>query len=256
MNTARIQSELAGTLFHTVHHFSTIHSTNTHGVEEAHRGAEAGTVYIADEQTAGRGRGGHTWHSKIGDGLYLSALLRPRLSSQESLKISLAAGIAAQTAIEIVTGVRIDIRWPNDLMLNGRKLGGILTESSLANDGTLRFAVTGIGINLNQSAMPPEIENISTSLRIATGKEFSREDLAVQLLRAFSEEIQLLEQDQEAILSTFERASTWAFGKCVTVAEEGGYTGITDGLSATGLLRILCDDGTIREVRHGGVREA
>src|ERR1700724_41737 len=121
-----LDRELAGTPFAgRVRHFASIDSTNTLAMREAEEGQQSGTVYIADEQTGGRGRGAHSWHSAPGSGLYVSILLRPRLAPADILWVSLATGLAVQQAIREVTSLAIDLRWPNDLLLSGRKLGGI-----------------------------------------------------------------------------------------------------------------------------------
>ncbi|MBS1813630.1 MAG: biotin--[acetyl-CoA-carboxylase] ligase [Acidobacteria bacterium] len=256
---ARLAPALDGTIFNgSIFHYPSIDSTNRVALERAKLGGN-GDIFIADEQTAGRGRGGHTWHSAADDGLYLSVLIRPKLNASDVLKISLATGLAAQAAIHQVTGLHIDIRWPNDLILPsmaGRKCGGILTETALLPDGALAYAVIGIGINLNQTELPVALQHLSASLRMAAGTLVSRDEVAAALLTHLSSEISRLESAPESVLARFEEASTWAHGKRVSVAEDEGYTGTTDGLSATGLLRVRCDDGSVREVRHGGVREA
>ena len=273
LELAEIAAGLAGTPFaEHMHAFGSIGSTNTLAVEAAQAGAQTG-VWVADEQTAGRGRGGHTWHSAPGDGLYVSVLLRPKLSGAEVLKISLAAGLAAVNSIRRATGAVISLRWPNDLMekgreREGRKLGGILTESALeSGEGRLSYAVVGIGMNLNQRAMPPHLEGIATSLRMSglgqsQTEDTRREVLLPLLVRELAGEVRLLEREAagealaEGILARFEAASPAVRGVRVRVAEEGGYTGVTDGLEATGLLRVRADDGSLRIVRHGGVRRA
>lgn len=241
-----------------VFHFESIDSTNRVALENG-RAGHLGEVFIADEQTAGRGRGGHAWHSRRGDGLYLSVLIRPRVPADDLLKLSFAAGLAAQEAVREVSDVPIDLRWPNDLVVpaaSNRKCGGTLTETSLHPGGALAFCVIGIGINVNHEAMPADLREISTSLRIVSGKTLDRDSLAVALLQKLSAGIADLESDPKRVMERFASASTWVRGKRVTVAEDGGYTGITEGLSATGLLRVRCEDGSLREVRHGGVREA
>src|ERR1700761_7400040 len=128
-------------------------STNQLALEAAQAGARRG-IWLADEQTAGGGRSGHSWHSTRGDGLYVSVLVTPELPLDRALWLSLATGLAAQQAILATTGIRIDLRWPNDLLCGSRKLGGILVESSVANALTatsvgLRYAVLGVGINVH-----------------------------------------------------------------------------------------------------------
>lgn len=276
-SVATVNDALAGTVFHhLVQHFAIIDSTNTRAIADAQGGAPHGTVYIADEQTAGRGRGGHTWHSEPDRGLYLTALVRPALRSSDVLKLSLAAGIASARAVREVTGIAIDVRWPNDLVtLPGgesqpsRKLGGILTESASTPDGTLRYAAIGIGMNLNQATFPPELAEVATSLRRTVSSvsgdmpaAISRTAMAIALLRSLDHELKLAEAEARGesvsppLFERFAAVSTWVHGKHVEVAEDGGYTGVTSGLTREGLLRIVAEDGSERVVRHGGVREA
>ena len=257
---ARVDDALRGTIFHgKLHHFTTIDSTNTRALNDAHAGAEAGQVYIADEQTAGRGRGGHAWHSEPDRGLYLTALVRPALHSRDVLKLSLAAGIAAYRAIHEITGCSIDLRWPNDLVAPqaagaSRKLGGILTESASTPDGSVRHAAIGIGINLNQTEFREDLRMTATSLRLAVGLSISREAVAIALLNHLHRELADVVA-KDSVFVRFSQISSWVHGKHVQVSEDGGYTGVTAGLTDAGLLRVLCDDGRERVVRHGGVRE-
>ena len=151
-----------------LHHHTSVPSTMTLALEAALSGAETG-VWVADEQTAGRGRGGHTWHSIPGEGLYVSVLIRPRIPLAHALWLSLATGLAAKHAIAEITGLTPDIRWPNDLLLNKKKCGGILVETA-SDPGTaqLRHAIIGIGINTNHQSFPAALEPLATSLALAT----------------------------------------------------------------------------------------
>ena len=269
LDLARIERGIAGTGFAgNLHHFQSIDSTNTRAVSDAQAGTAAGQVYIADRQTAGRGRGGHQWHSAADDGLYLSLLLRPRLLAADALKLSLAAGLAARCGVRMAASLQVDLRWPNDLVLPrdgalSHKLGGILTETASTPAGVLRYAVVGIGINLNQTEFPPELGGLATSVRVATGHAVFREAVLVELLRAFTPELAMLEAESAGaapdasgtLAQRFEAASSWPRGKRVRVAEDGGFDGVTDGLTEEGLLRVRLYDGDVRIVRHGGVRE-
>jgi BirA family biotin operon repressor/biotin-[acetyl-CoA-carboxylase] ligase len=202
-----VSAGLAGTRFEGgVKHFASLGSTQTLANEAAQAGEPEGRVWVADEQTAGRGRGGHAWHSVAGDGLYLSALTRPRLGLVEALWISLATGLAVQTAVYQVTGVRPDLRWPNDLLIGdgssaGKKFGGILVETSSAAAGVggtaemLRYAIIGIGLNVGHKEFPEELRELATSLLLATGTVWPRESLLVALLRALDEELDRLEAE-------------------------------------------------------------
>ncbi len=264
LNPTELRAALVGTRFPArLHHFPTAESTNTLLFEAAANGAPEGAVYLADEQTVGRGRGGHTWHSAPGDGLYLSVLAKPALHLREALWISLATAVALHSAIKATTGLSIDIRWPNDLLLPqpggpGKKLGGILVEASVnpGEDPLLRYAVIGIGLNINHESFPPELAPIATSLRLATGQQQGRNALLIAILRALDLELTQLEAHDPDLLARFTAASTWVRGKRVRVPEQGGYTGITAGLDPRGYLLVDADDGTQRTVLSGGVREA
>ncbi len=263
LNPVALRAALVGTRFPArLHHFPTADSTNTLLLEAAANDAPEGTVYLADAQTQGRGRGGHTWHSSPGDGLYLSVLAKPRLPLREALWISLATGLAVQSAIKTVTGLDADIRWPNDILLPqpsgpGKKLGGILVEAAVepGEDAMLRYAVIGIGLNINHETFPPELSPIATSLRIATNEPQSRNALMIAILRALDLELTQLEAHEPDLLERFTTASTWVRGKRVHVPEQGGYSGITAGLDRNGYLLVDADDHTQRTVLSGGVRE-
>jgi BirA family biotin operon repressor/biotin-[acetyl-CoA-carboxylase] ligase len=255
-DVAAANRALAGTRFaRHVEHFASVDSTNSLLLAAAAEGAPEGTVFVADEQTAGRGRGGHEWHSSAGDGLYVSVLIRPSLPMSEALWISLATGLAAQTAVRETAGLNLDIRWPNDLMLGSRKCGGILVETSVEGP-LLRFAVIGIGINVNHENFPPELADVATSLHFASGNIQRREPLLIALLRALDLELTRLESGDSSLLDRFTAASTWVRGKRVFVAEAGGYTGLTDGIDLHGFLQVTSDDGVRHTVLSGGVREA
>jgi len=269
LNLPSIEAAIAGTQFaNHLHHLASTPSTNTLALEAAQQGASTG-VWVADAQTAGRGRGGHTWHSTPGDGLYVSILVRPTLVGADTLKLSLAAGLAASRAISQICQHDIDLRWPNDLMLHTpegpeKKFGGILTESSMEASGALAYAVIGIGMNLNHAAFPDELSSLATSLRLVLGHPVSREDILAQLLIALESEINLLESEiagtrppnTQPLAVRFGRASSWVQNLRVQVDEDAGYTGITSGLNPQGLLQVTLDDASIRIVRHGGVRRA
>lgn len=258
-----------GTIFAGhIHHLFKTHSTNTAAMQAAAEKAPEGTVFLAEEQTAGKGRGGHSWYSAAGSGIYCSVVLRPQLSPADSLVLSLAAGLAASYAVEEITALKPDLRWPNDLLLTRapspdapgagggtRKFCGILTELN-AEATRVRYVVVGIGINVNQDYFPPDIADVATSLRIEGGRSYSRVELAAALLRALDREYRGLTGDPEArpkIIERFEQRSSYARGLRVEVEEDGGYTGVTDGLDERGFLQVRTENGK-RTVLHGGVR--
>ena len=223
-------------------------------MEAASTGADEGTIFLADQQTAGRGRNGHGWHSETGTAILLSVVLRPRIQVAEVLWLSLMAGLAVHDAISRTCGIACDLRWPNDLLIDRKKVCGILTEIS-GEAEQLRYAVVGIGVNVNQPSFAQELEHLATSLRIETGKEWSRTELLVSLLNAFQTEYHraLAAPGIESLLSRLQTASSYVRGKRVHVDEAGGYDGITDGLDARGFLRVRTTEG-VRIVLSGGVR--
>jgi BirA family biotin operon repressor/biotin-[acetyl-CoA-carboxylase] ligase len=239
--------------------FPSIHSTNTHAMQEAESNAPDGMVYFADEQTAGRGRGAHQWSSPPGSGLYVSVLLRPRIPPADVLWLSLAAGLAVRHAVEQITSLTCDLRWPNDLLLGPRKFCGILTELN-AEVTRIRHLVIGIGINVHQAEFQPELRDIATSLHIETGREWPRQELLVALLQSLHREVVALSdpatarEATQSILERLERASSWIRGKQVRVEEMEGFSGVTDGLDARGFLQVRTPQG-LRTVYSGGVRE-
>lgn len=203
---------------------------------------EFSAAVIAEEQSAGLGRHGHTWHSEPQAGIYCSIVLERRPV------LTLALGLAAVEAIAEATGLACDLRWPNDLMLGGKKAAGILVQLV---DGK---AVAGIGINVNHRAFPAELAAEATSLRLEAGREFAREEILLALLPAVD---RLLEFDQESVLRLFAQASSYASGRRVTVSQpEGVIEGVTAGLDKDGYLVVRRDDGTDTLILAGGVRAA
>lgn len=257
---AALEAALAGSRFAgRLHYFRSIASTNTHAMREAEGGAPDSSVYFADEQTGGRGRGAHEWSSPPGAGLYVSILLRPQIAPADILWLSLAAGLAVQNAIRNVTGLEPDLRWPNDLLLGPRKFCGILTELS-AEATRVRHAVVGIGINVHHARFPPELRPIATSLFLETDRSFSRQALLPALLQSLDCEVRALTAPSdpavpaESICRRLEAGSSWIRAKRVRVEEAGGYTGITAGLDGRGFLRVQTAEG-MRTVFSGGVRD-
>jgi len=254
---AAAETELAGTVFAGKLHFSSVTgSTNTDALTAARNGAAHGSVFFADEQTAGRGRGDHRWHSSAGDGLYVSAVMRPRLSTAQIPLIPLVAGLAATEAVRTVAGVAIDLRWPNDLLIGPRKAGGILVESKTEAAG-LAFAVIGIGINVHQREFDPAHATPATSLDIAVGRRVSRQALLVALLKSLEREMVLLSKTETAneTLARVEQASTWLKGRRVRVHGPQECVGVTAGLDAQGFLLVRTDKGLVT-VQTGGIRAA
>jgi BirA family transcriptional regulator, biotin operon repressor / biotin---[acetyl-CoA-carboxylase] ligase len=250
---------LKGTIFGAskqIHHYYKISSTNSEAMRSAVEGAPEGSVFLAEEQLSGRGRGENTWHSARSAGIYCSVILRPALPPSEALIFSLAAGLAVRGAVaEIAPQLLADLKWPNDVLVSGKKFCGILTEMN-AEATRVRHLVVGIGINVNQVKFPAELREIATSLRIETGTEWSRVELCAALLKSLDREYRSLVEDasaREEILRRFEESSSSVRGTKVRIEENGGLMGVTEGLDERGFLQVRTAEG-LRTVVSGTVR--
>jgi BirA family biotin operon repressor/biotin-[acetyl-CoA-carboxylase] ligase len=239
-----------------LHHFYKIGSTNMAAMAAAAEGAPEGSVFLAEEQTAGRGRGSNSWQSPRSTGIYCSVVLRPAQPPAEVLALSLAAGLAVRAAIQQVDSrVQADLKWPNDVLIGGQKVCGILTEMN-AEVTRVRYVVVGIGINVNQASFPTDLA--ATSLRLATGSEWSRVELGAALLKSLDREYRQLTGDADArssILRRFAENSSWVNGRTVRIEENGSsFEGTTEGLDERGFLRVRTPSG-VKTVLSGTVRE-
>ena len=248
---------LQGTMFNNrIQHYYKIASTNTAAMEAASAGAPEGSVFLAEQQTSGRGRGGHEWHSAQSAGIYCSVVLRPALPPSDALILSLAAGLAVHSVVEGIGGhLKVDLKWPNDVLIGGKKFCGILTEMN-AEATRVRYLVIGIGINVNQKSFPAELQSIATSLRMATGTEWSRVELCTALLKSLDREYRALLENpgaHAAVLQRFQERSSSVRGCRVQVEENGGFEGITEGLDAQGFLRVRVGSA-VRTILSGSIR--
>jgi BirA family biotin operon repressor/biotin-[acetyl-CoA-carboxylase] ligase len=250
-----LEASLADSVFAGKLHFSPVTgSTNTDALAAARDGAPHGSVYFADEQWAGRGRGDHTWQSAAGQGLYVSVLLRPSIRASVLSVIPLTAGLAAANAIETVANLNADLRWPNDLLIGTRKTGGILVESR-TESGEVSFVVIGIGINVHQREFDPDLATSATSVDIEAGRRVSRGALLVSLLKSLQSETRGL-HDPTVVAAIPARAaaySTWLWNRPVEVHGPQACVGITAGTDENGFLRVLTATGEVT-VQTGGIR--
>jgi BirA family biotin operon repressor/biotin-[acetyl-CoA-carboxylase] ligase len=253
-----LKSRLKGSLFGKhIHHFLKTASTNRVAMELGYANEPEGTIVLAEEQTAGRGRAGRVWHSERGTGIYVTLLLRPQISPVQAPLLTIMAGLSARAAIQAQTGLTIDLKWPNDLMIGSKKLGGILTEMH-AEPSQIRHVVVGIGINANQDKFPGEFSSIATSLRLQLDRSISRMELLVRLLREFESNYnRFLREGAPGVTQRFEAVSSYARGKRVRVSSGAeSYSGVTAGLSPEGFLQVEREAGNIVTVIAGDVREA
>lgn len=254
---AELERQLAGlSLPIKLHWHERIGSTNAEAARLAQQGAPEGTVVIADEQTAGRGRLGRQWHSPPGTGLWLSLVLRPAVPPAACAGMTLTAGVAVAVAIERVTGLAPRIKWPNDVLIGGRKVCGILTEIS-AEWERVHHLIVGIGINVNQTEAdwPPELQNRATSLRLASGAPVSRHALCAALLDELSRRYPAFQQHGFAAARADWLARSSVIGKPVAARSVGGTmtTGTAEDVDSDGALLIRQPDGSVARVSSGEV---
>jgi BirA family biotin operon repressor/biotin-[acetyl-CoA-carboxylase] ligase len=241
---------------HKVIHYFRTDSTNSVALALGAQAASHGTVVIAEEQTFGRGRLGRNWYSEKSSGIYTSIVLRPALAPATAPILTLLAGVAAHHAVRSATGICADIRWPNDLLVNGKKVCGILTEMKAEVD-RLHVVVLGIGINVNHTSMPDELRETATSLALEGGRHYSRLQILAELLRDVEHYYHmLLNEGSAAIVREWSAASSYADGKRVRVKAGGcEYCGVTQGMDASGALKIRRDDGRQELLVAGEVTE-
>jgi BirA family biotin operon repressor/biotin-[acetyl-CoA-carboxylase] ligase len=241
-------------------YFETIGSTNDVAAALVSAGAGEGAVVIADRQTAGRGRRGHTWCSPAGAGLYISVVLTPGRARVEPERatalLTLAAGLAIAHAIETVTGLAPAIKWPNDLLVGRRKLAGILAEGVAAPDAAgLQAVVLGYGVNVLAASFPPDLEARVTSLESELGRAVDRAALCAHSLASLAAVYaRLLDGHFDAILDAWRARAPGSRGARVEWDTLSGLrSGITDGLDAMGALLVRTGD-TIERIVAGEVR--
>lgn len=253
-----LRPRLDGTIFaRRIHHYFKVDSTNLVALRLGHEGEPHGALVIAEEQVAGRGQAGRAWHSEKSAGIYVTVLLRPEIPPMHAPLITLLAGLAVHAAIAEQTGLTADIRWPNDVLLAGKKVCGILTEMH-AEPGRVHFVVVGIGLNVNNESLPRDLAATATSLRIEGGRAVSRIELLAKLLRHLERGYnQFLREGAEPLLRRFAQVSSYAQGRRVRITNgRESFTGITTGLEPSGMLRVQRDDGRVEAVISGRVTEA
>jgi BirA family transcriptional regulator, biotin operon repressor / biotin---[acetyl-CoA-carboxylase] ligase len=252
-----LRQRLKGNMFgKRIYHFFKTDSTNRVAMDLGHADAPEGTVVLAEEQTAGRGRAGHSWHSERAAGIYVTLLLRPQIAPMQAPLLTMMAGLSAHKAIQEQSGLTVDLKWPNDLLIGGKKVGGILTEMH-AEPAQVRFVIVGVGLNVNHEEFPDELSNIATSLRVESGREQSRLELLVRLLREFEGDYnRFLANSAASVIERFTSHSSFATGKRVRVTSATeSFTGLTQGLGPDGLLRVKRDGGQMVTVIAGDITE-
>lgn len=238
-----------------IRYFSTIDSTNNYVKRTAEEGgAEDGLLIIADEQTAGKGRGGRHWVTPPGSAIAFTLVLRPQMEPARISMVTLVMGLAVVKAVRDLFDLDAGIKWPNDAVVGGRKLSGILTEMS-AEVEKIHYIAIGVGINANITSFPEELKDIATSLRLETGHEVNRAAVIARTMYWFEKYYTVFESegDLRSIMQEYNSLCLNA-GRPVRVLDpKGEYSGISKGIDQTGDLIVVREDGTPVKVYAGEV---
>jgi BirA family transcriptional regulator, biotin operon repressor / biotin---[acetyl-CoA-carboxylase] ligase len=239
-----------GTFGKKITYKTSVKSTQEIAHSLAREGAAEGSIVLADEQTGGRGRLGRAWQSPSGTGIWMSLILRPEIPLQKAPQLTLLIAVAASRAIEKVTGIEAAIKWPNDLLIKGKKVAGILTELQAEAD-SIHSVIVGIGMNVNQEKnhFNEEISEIATSLAIEGGKTFKRAELVGTILKEIENMYKSYLDKGFAVIKLLWEARAYSLGKRITARSvTGSITGYAKGITDEGVLLLEDDNGKIHSI--------
>ena len=237
-----------------VYFYEEIDSTNTQAKRLAEEGAVSGTLVVSDCQTKGKGRRGRVWESPKGTALYMTLMIRPQIRPERASMLTLVIGLSVVQAIRNVLKVEVGIKWPNDVVLNKKKLVGILTEMNAQMD-YIEYLVLGVGINANTKEFPPEIQDKATSLQIELGYPVNRAELVAETMKCFENYYENFEktQDLSGVMDAY-LEGLGSYSLPVRVLEPGNeYSGIARGINELGELLVERENGVVETVYAGEV---
>ena len=253
---SRLQTKWAG---RTLHFFESTGSTNPDAKRFAEEGAPHGTIVVADRQTAGRGRRGRSWESPAGKSIYFTIVVRPEFEPDKASMITLVVALAVAEAVREETGLSAGIKWPNDVVVNGKKICGILTEMSMTPEmNEIQFLVAGVGVNVNQDSeedFTPELRGRAVSLKMEGGRQIDRAALLARILQRFEEDYDLFEKtlDLSELQERYEALLLGKDNRVRVLDPAGEYTGISRGINGMGELIVEKEDGETVLVYAGEV---
>jgi len=232
-------------------------STNADAFRQAEQGAVEGTVILADTQSGGKGRMGRVWSSPAGVNLYCSIILRPPIPPYEAPQLTFLSAVAVARTIELVAGLKPEIKWPNDVLIGGKKVAGLLNEMSAETDG-INFVILGIGVNLNMTAeqFPPDLRHPATSLLMETGRPAGRAQFTAVMLNELDRLYSAFRSHGFGPVREEWQQRCNAHGRQVVVSDGGSETvrGMFAGIDGFGALLVQLQDGTIERILSGDVR--
>jgi len=254
LKISEIKTRLRGDIGREIFFHETIGSTNTVASEIAAKTVE-GAVVLADTQSKGKGRLGRCWVSPPGVNIYMSIILRPDISPRDATLITIMSSVACAKALRKVAGLNVTIKWPNDLIIQNKKLCGILTELKTERNKII-FAVAGIGINVNAdiNEFPEDVKYIATSLKNETGIVYSRTEIAAEILNQIDRWYKTMKvMGRDALLSEWKRLSSTLGREVMVVTGQGTLTGFALDLDSEGMLMIKLTSGEVKRISSGDV---
>jgi len=252
VKVADIKAQVKGVIGKEIFFYETVGSTNTVAAELFEKASE-GAVVLANSQERGRGRLGRTWISPAGVNIHMSVILRPKIELRDATLITIMAAVACATALRKATGLDVSIKWPNDLTISGKKLGGILTDLKTAK-GTIVAAIVGIGINVNSDTdtFPGEVNKIATSVIKETGNLYAREAIAVAVLDEIDRWYTILQGvDNNILLSEWKRLTSTLGKKVAVTLGEETLNGVAKDIDDEGRLLLQLPSGEIKRISSG-----
>lgn len=255
LDIGKLEARLAtSVLGKHIHYYDSVDSTQTIARRLVEQGAPEGTLVIAEQQTAGRGRFQRKWYSPKGKGIWMTLVLKPSLPLQFIPQLTLLSAVALCRAVrKVVPELNPGIKWPNDLLVNGKKISGILLESSAENE-CLQYIVAGIGISVNMdlSDIPEELHTKATSLKLESGREIDRVELIAECLEQLEELYKLYTESGFAPIRTLWEASSVTLGRNIRMQTPKGWVeGYAESLDETGALTLTGKDGETFQVYSG-----
>lgn len=247
----RIKTKMAGS--HLLY-FDVVGSTNIEAKKQAENGAPEGLLVVADKQEAGRGRRGRSWESPAGANIFMTLLLRPSFSPGKASMITLVMAVSVAQAVSEAAGLTAKIKWPNDVVVNKKKVVGILTELTMETD-YIQYLVCGVGINVNQMSFPEAIAQTATSLYLEGGRQVNRAGLIEKVMERFEEnyEIFLKTEDMSGLTEPYNRLLVNKGEKVRVLDPKGEYDGLSHGINEIGELIVEKQDGSVENVYAGEV---
>ena len=255
MTIDKVKTKIHGIIGREILFFETVSSTNTVALELAEKATE-GTVVLADSQDKGRGRLGRTWISPSGVNIYMSIILRPQIKAKDGSLITIMSAVACAEAIKNVTGVKISTKWPNDLMINNKKVGGILTELKTQQQ-KITSAIVGIGINVNTDVreFPVDMQQKATSLKNEAGVSYSREPIVAEILNEMDRWYKTLTTlEKEAILQAWKNLTSTLGREVMIITPHETLTGTAEAIDNEGMLIVRLPSGKTKRINSGDLK--